>query len=342
MTTKRKLIAAIDTGSSATKFVYQWQGQSPQFEIMSPWCAEVSEAIAKSKAELSGSELPHLESSWVSDIDGFYLLGLSAERYFGSGFETGERKFKKALYKILGVLGYLVATADAEVEVALGIVLPYSEYATKRQLEQELRASLQTGFQYCDRPVNICLQSLAIRPEGAGVYLFGVDGINKRRPIASLVIGQRNCSWLTAIDGTPIEKYCNTNDLGFRWIVEEVSSRTGFTDEMMLTEMIFKGKNMPSDVEQVLPQLFSQYWSQLSSWLDRRIEVCYIVASGGTSLKLKKLLTKKYKKKIGWADSLADEVVACGVEDPVMVHRFTDCYGVLKAIGGGVVVEVAA
>ena len=139
-----------------------------------------------------------------------------------------------------------------------------------------------------------------------------------------------------------MEKYSETNNLGFRWIVEEVIRKTGFTDEMQLTEQIFVGKNLHPDIKKVLPEVLSQYWQQLNSWLDRQVEVSHIIASGGAAFYFKKMLTKKYKRKLIWADGLADEIEYCGIEDPVLVQRYLDCYGVLKAIGGGIAVEVAA
>lgn len=340
----KKIILSVDTGSSGTKFSWD-DGDRPQFEIMSPWCSEVSEATARSKSMLSNDELPGLESSWVSDLDGIYLLGLSAKRYFGSGFENGERKFKKALYKILGILGYISTLYSEPLEIDLGVLLPFSEYATKTQLIAELDAAIKTGFMFCDRCPQVSLTKIAIYPEGAGTYLQGIkDEVDKTSLIASLVIGHRNASWLTAKGGRPEEKQSKTNDLGFRWVAEEMMARCGYTDEIELTQLISNGIDLPPDIEETLPEVLEQYWKQLSGWLDRQARVSHVVASGGTAIYLKKRLTEKYRAKprISWADDLSREVSSCGIRDKVLIRRLTDCYGVLKTLGGGVRAEVAA
>lgn len=324
---------SIDTGASATKFTYESDEGELKCQTMTPYCAQVSEQTTVSKGKFYDSGvIPPLESSWVSEGDRHYLLGLSAQKYHGSGVLDGDRKFEKSLYKILGILSHVSYAEDILRPIDLGILLPFDEYATKFELERSLRDVTSRGFSYCDRPQSLKLGTLKIRPEGCGTYLQGIkDGVDRSKLIASLVVGHRNCSYLVGLNGQPQEHLCQTCDLGFRWVVSEVRRLTGYKGELSITEQVVSGE-MPSDMEEAYNQALLEYWSLLQRWLLRQVPVTHVVASGGGAINLKPFLQKLYKSKISWADAIAKEISNRGVKDKSLVRRVTDCYGIYLSL----------
>ena len=329
-----QLKISIDPGSSATKVSYQVDGGDVKCFSMTPYCAEVPMDYPDTRRLGMGMGRPHLESAWVSDPDGCYLLGEGAKKFHGSEVRNNELKYQKALYKVLGILSHVQAFEDDSFSIDVGVLLPFDEYVTKESLERELMMAAR-DVEYCGRSQSLEITSLSIRPEGAGLFLSGVPSQVdiKRSRVGVLVIGHRNASWLVTEHGAPVLEASVTNDLGFRWVVQEVRQRTGHKDEIQLAEMIFGGENMPRDIESAVDEVLPLYWMQIEGFLKEQRPTDYVVCGGGAALLLKQDIMTHLPGKVGWAHELMRGVAKAGIRDKVLACRLSDCYGLLLTLG---------
>jgi hypothetical protein len=326
-----KLKIAIDPGSSATKVAYQVDTHSTHCFSMSPYCAAVPSHYPQSASWGIGST--HIENAWVSHADSCYLLGAIAKKFQGSAIRNNELKYAKALYKILGVLSHVQTALQRTLPIDLGILLPFDEYVTKDQLEEALM-SAQNLVQYCGRSLSLEINEITICPEGAGLFLQGlppkIDPQSAR--VAVLVIGHRNASWLVTENGSPSLAESVTNNLGFRWLVQEVRQRTGHKDEIALAEMIFSGQHFHQDIQQAVQVCLPLYWQQIQLFLDEQQPIDYAVCGGGAAILLEDKIIAHLSRKVGWANHLSRAVLKSGIKDRVMARRLVDCYGLLKSL----------
>ncbi|ACB00876.1 MULTISPECIES: ParM/StbA family protein [Cyanophyceae] len=326
-----KLKIVIDPGSSATKVVYQREGDSIQCFTMAPYCAAVPPDYPKSAGW--GMNYTHVENAWISHKEACYLLGASAKKFQGSAIRNNDLKYIKALYKILGVLCHVQTLIQETLPIDLGILLPFDEYVTKDRLEEGLVAAQETVL-YCGRSLSLDLNEITICPEGAGLFLQGLPRkINPQLArVAVLVIGHRNTSWLVTDKGYPSVMESVTNNLGFRWLVQEVQKRTGHKDEIALAEMIFTGKNLRPELQQEIKKCLPLYWQQIRLFLTEQNPVDYVVCGGGAAMLLEQEIMGHLSGKVSWANHLARGVVKSGIKDRVMARRLVDSYGLLHSL----------
>lgn len=326
-----KLKIVIDPGSSATKVAYCLENASSQCFVMSPYCAAVPPDYPRSSGWMMG--YTHVENAWVSHGDACYLLGAGAKKFQGSAVRNNDLKYIKALYKILGVLSHIQTQLQESPTIDLGILLPLDEYVTKDRLEENLMAA-QERFEYCGRLLSLDINEITICPEGAGLFLQGLPSkINPRSGrVAVLVIGHRNASWLVTDKGSPLVAESVTNNLGFRWLVQEMQRRTGHKDEITLAEMIFTGKHHDRAVHQAMEVCLPLYWQQIQDFLAEQKPVDYVVCGGGAALLLKQEITSYLSGKVSWANHLVRGLVKSGIKDRVMACRLVDGYGLLHSL----------
>ena len=326
-----KLKIVIDPGSSATKVAYRLEDSSTQCFSMSPYCAAVPPDYPQSSGWGIGST--HIENAWVSHGDACYLLGAIAKKFQGSAVRNDELKYVKAFYKILGVLCHVQTLIQQALPIDLGILLPFDEYVTKDRLEEALVAA-QDLVQYCGRSLSLDINEVTICPEGAGLFLQGLPPKIDRQSarVAVLVIGHRNASWLVTDKGSPLVAESVTNNLGFRWLVQEVRQRTGHKDEIALAEMIFSGKNLHEEIQREIQVCLPLYWQQIQLFLDEQQPIDYAVCGGGAAILLEKQIIAYLSGKVSWANHLSRAVLKSGIKDRVMARRLVDCYGLLHSL----------
>jgi hypothetical protein len=323
-------IFVIDPGASRLKAIASDSRGKPQFLSMSPYCADVGFAEGDRLKQIWSGDVS-IESSWVSDLDGCYLLGEGAQKYHASGLANNELKYKKALYKALGVIGYFAKELNIpnRASIGVGVLLPFNEYATKEQFTNWFSLAIQQ-FSYCGKTMGFELAELAIRPEGSGTYLKGLPKRiqPKAVKVASLVIGHRNASWLVNDKGYPSLAASTTCDLGYRWLIEEIKQQTGHKNEMWIAHQIFaKGED---EICLLAESLMLSYWRQIYNWIREQSPVDYVVVSGGTGLLLRQLIDECLENVI-WPETLLTEVLKYEANES-MAFRYIDSFGVYKSI----------
>jgi hypothetical protein len=289
---------------------------------------------------------------WVDDIDNTYAIGALARDRFRAPLRLDERKYEYAIYKTLGVVGYLIEFLELPgcVELDLGLLLPFSEYEDRELIEKSLRRNLET-FEFCGRKHQVKLETFRCRPEGFGMF---VKGINIKQPkanfrIGSLILGHRNASWLQVDHGQINFEASETNNLGFSLLVNEVQKLTSILNELKLTEAIFKaGWDINESELEGLIQAHDQsnaaeervrlkravitsrdqYWLQIKLWAQRKAaNVDFVVVSGGVSPYLRARLQELLGKKVVFGDHLSKEVGERYALKKPQAARFMDCYG---------------
>lgn len=319
----------IDPGTSATKVAYRLGSDSCQCFAMSPHCAPVPPDYPQSASWGIGST--HLENSWVSLPDSCFLLGAIAKKFQGSELRNHELKCDKALYKVLGILAYLQLQMEQPVPIDVGILLPFNEYLTKDLLEKRLIAA-QDSVQFCGRALSLHLNEIRIFPEGAGLLLYGLPKTlpKKHSRVTALIIGHRNASWLATDHGSPLTEASVTNNLGFRWLVQEVRKLTGHTDELTLAELLFHGKQLPPDLQRAIQHCLPLYWQQIQSFLAEQQPADFVICGGGTAMLLEPQLIQHFSGNLGWANHLLRPLLKSTLINPVFARRLLDSYGLLQ------------
>jgi hypothetical protein len=320
----------VDPGASTTKVCLSVNGKV-DYLAMSPYCVKIPESMAIDRTALHG--MTSLESSYVGDIDGYYALGNFARKFENAVLSNQERKYQKALYKALGILGYFseVYTIPNGTSISVGVLLPFREYVTKDAFIKEFTQATE-DFIYCGSLKNFKLEKLSVYPEGAGTCLRGLPkGITaKECCIGSLVIGHRNASWLVYNRTHPDVDNSNTSDLGFRWLVNEIKAKTGYDDELWITEQLFDEEG-DREVKAVAAAIEHIYWGELEAWISKQFRCDYVIVSGGTALRERSQINTLLSGRVLWPDILHKEIKK-QVQNEFLAFRFVDPTGVLKAM----------
>jgi hypothetical protein len=320
----------LDAGASRTKSRLSINGKL-DYLVMSPYCAKIPESMASDRTALYG--MTSLESCYVGDIDGVYALGNFAKKFEDAILSNQERKFQKTLYKTLGVLGYFSEKHSIQngALISVGVLLPFREYVTKDSFIKDFQVAIEQ-FSYCGCEKRFRLEQLFVYPEGAGTCLRGLPKGTQANNccIGSLVIGHRNASWLVYDRLWPDVDNSKTCDLGFRWLINEVKAKTGYDDEMWITEQIFSENGDP-EIKAEADAIQPFYWEQLESWISKQHRCDYVISSGGTALRERREIDELLGNRSLWPDALFEEVKK-QLQDEYLSFRFVDSTGVLKVM----------
>jgi hypothetical protein len=319
-----------DPGASTNKGCGSYGGK-PQFVSMSPYCAKDEFGEGDRLAKEWGHSEVALESSWVSDPDGTYLLGQGAKSYHGSALGTEELKYKKALYKTLAMVGYFaqVFSVPNKAKISIGVLLPFNEYRRSQEdFGRDLRVAIE-NFTYCGKSMSFELVILLVRPEGSGIFMGGLSSdVARDGSLLIITMGFRNTSGLFHDSGMLNPANSSTSDFGYRWLVTKVAQQAGYKDEEWILEQIFSADG-DRDVKAFASAATPMYWNQLRAWLDSLPKAKRIVFSGGTALTLEETIKNEITNNI-WPQKLHDKVIRYE-SDPFRAFLFMDLYGVYLA-----------
>jgi hypothetical protein len=330
----------IDSGASALKVVVLDSKGRTGYLSVSPYCAKINREIADKRTKQWG--ITGIENAWVGDIEAPYLIGESAKKYEHASLSNGERKYEKAVYKALAVLGHLSERLNIPngTPVNMAVLLPFDEYVNKDEFVKSLQFSIEQ-FDYCGVEKDFELQSISVRPEGSGAFLTGVPkGIDRNGMFGSLVLGFRNASFLATRDQAPDIENSTTSTLGFRWLIDEIKVATGLKDELAIAKHLCSTSEPESDLQAkeraeilaIAPALEKLYWEQLAVWIDKRVYCKSIVCSGGTALRYRAQLETLLGSRLVWPEALHQKILK-RVSDPYEAFRYLDPTGVFESLG---------
>lgn len=353
----KTLTVSLDPGSSLSKIFYQ-HGNDSGWLTMPPHISLITADSAKQYQSSLVNKTANLGRMWVSDIDNTYALGKLAAERFAANLNLEKSKYEHAIYKTLGVLGYLseLLSLPEGNRVDLGLLLPFGEYQDRNLIEQSLRDTLDS-FEFCGRQHGLTLGDFKCRPEGFGMLAKGVDPkVDKKKiNIGSLILGHRNASWLQVDHGDINLESSQTNDLGFSWLVTNVQKQTSAFHDLRLAQAIsLAGAEVDetcleglinthdealaaSELKRLKSAILtarSQYWLMLFKWLEKRVlGVDLVVVSGGVAPYLRDELQGMMSNKLTWGKPLAKSLAQrFQIKDKAEISRLMDNYGLFCSL----------
>jgi hypothetical protein len=329
----------VDPGVSALKIITADSKGRVGYLSVSPYCTKINREIAKERTKQWG--VLGIENAWVGDFEGCYLIGESAKEYDDVPLGNNERKYEKAKYKALAVLGHLSERLNIpnHTKVNMAVLLPFDEYVNKGAFIDEFQFSIEQ-FDYCGVEKGFKLDSISVRPEGSGAFLYGVPkGVSRDGLFGSLVIGFRNASFLVTRDQKPDIENSTTSNLGFRWLVSKLKAATGLKDELAIAEYLCCESEPESkarakewrEVLAVAPAHEEMYWQQLADWIDKQVSCKSIVCSGGTALRYRHRLEALLGSRLIWPDALHEKILK-SVPEPYEAFRYLDPTGIFESL----------
>jgi hypothetical protein len=228
-------IVCFDAGSSLVKII--WENllngdRKVHYLVMSPYEAEIAR-LPRYEDGIS------LERIWIKYGDRQFALGaIARDEYANSRLSLDERKYERAVRRVLGVLGYLAKSQhlDWGTPIHLGLLLPFDEYQDKETIEFMLRQYVEE-YVWCGEILRFNLKTIACRPEGFGVY--SQNGNFDLKRTLTIVIGHRDATALLALESRP-HPNSETIPLGLNNMVQYVRQDFAIKDEMALTRALFE------------------------------------------------------------------------------------------------------
>jgi hypothetical protein len=317
-----------------SKALYTVKPFKLELMVMEPEVVEVpSSGIEQYEANKIGETYPENEA-WLEVKGNYYAVGfLASSRFYGDG-AIRELKYERAVYKVLAMVGALAVRKQlpSEFSLGLGILLPIGEYNDRSRLEALLLEAL-SNFTFRSKRYRVSLKGFNCMPEGAGVFLRGLDyRVNpKEKTILVVIAGYRNASYLLMERGRIGRG--ETEELGFVRLLEKaIESTSGLKSEEMLAPICEAGVRVKSEplrslvksrepklqkaelhqIVWAVRQARSQYWQMLANWLASRKfpKLDEVIVTGGTANYYRSELSNFFAPyRLNWGDHLEQEVV---------------------------------
>jgi hypothetical protein len=348
-------IVCFDAGSSLIKII--WENllngdRKVRYLVMSPYEAEIIR-VPRYEDDVS------LERIWIKYGDRQFALGqIARDEYANSRLSLSERKYERAVRRVLGVLGYFakIEHLDWGTPIHLGLLLPFDEYQDKETVEYMLRQYVEE-YVWCGEVLRFNLKTIACRPEGFGLY-SQCGNFSVGRSLTT-VLGHRDATALIAENQMPHSR-SETVPLGLNNMIQYVRQDFAIKDEMVLTRALFDA-GYPLD-EEPLKQLIQvsdpgiasyelarlksvvetareQYCFSVKQWLTKHLsDIDEILVCGGTALYLQSELQQWCKGfTLNWCDRLIKSMIRhLGIKLPSQQHRLIDPYGMFLHLKGSI------
>ena len=360
-----RLLLTLDPGTTDSKICYrvEEEGNLSSFNLllMNSVTAVVShESIEAYENNRITTPFPESEA-WIKYDDEYFVTGFLAER-FGAILNKKALKYEGAITKVLATVGAIALREGlgTSIDLALSIVLPYSEWESREKIRQEVETALER-FWFRDIEFSVNLDFFKCLPEGGGLLLTRGKKLGKSfnvSKIISLMWGYRDLSVLTSdkslIDG-------QTAKLGFLEMLELIQKRTsGLEEKELLYALHAVGNKITTKnishlaksqspkrraeevigIAEAIKRVRAEYWRRVSGWLLMTLpkDSQEIVIGGGTAYyfrkELKDLMAQNYQSpKIFWSADLEKDVQAVFNLDPnkdSICVRLADAYGVFR------------
>lgn len=217
----------LDPGLSGTKIIWRDSPLTPQLLLMSPEVIEVNrEAIDFYKSRRISALEPENEA-WVEYEGNIYVVGYLAQGHFDARVALEDLKYEWAIAKVLSAVGVMALKAGLsnKFDLALALLLPYSEWEAREKFERGVRKAL-SEFCFCDQKFWVNVNLFSCVPEGGGHALSRGQKIGSafsNKKIASMMFGYRDVSVVLFDKGVISGK---TERLGMTKMLQFVQSRT--------------------------------------------------------------------------------------------------------------------
>jgi hypothetical protein len=285
-----------------------------------------------------------------------------------------ELKSLHGVNRCLAILGAIAERArltkdsdsqETKFSVVLSVLLPLSEWSTRKEFKQELLTALQSGFNFRGKQYRVSVELLDLKPEGLGVLMKRQlqlpKAVYRSRAILCLIMGHYNNSLYLYQGGQKIVDDCTSS--GFHQLIDAVVAETALDASNVasndLAEAIYYARSKPNlikallwqkikdeeklaqQVEQVLSvieKVSADVWKSTQSWLDNslganRFGVNEVLVSGGAS--------RFFRREIEEFFSGADVLWSCQINQLVgrdfqlpcedaMAYRLADPYSVFE------------
>lgn len=362
---------AFDPGTSLTKVVYGFQGESAQVMVMEPEILELPIYSFEDSSQniFSDPDDRPEDDAWLKlkrSDEGCYILGYLA-RTMNVSPQISSAKHKKSVLKLLAVIGAIAQKRGLQdhFSVKVSCVLPYNEMAEKGQFEKDLGSALRS-FYFRGKHYRVKLDYFFCAPEGGGIAVktradSAADSFNQKI-VAVLMFGHRNTSCLTFSRGKILASCTATSDLGFHRLIETVSQRSFISNSDLLIQSIYAmhtkiseedvhlrrlvrarasegASSQSEDIARAISIARSHYWAVIKDWICRTLppEVDLALISGGAAsspflhAEIEKL---SFVSSFAWAEtvpSVKDRLRTFPAEDN-LATRFADVSCLFDAI----------
>lgn len=370
------IIAAIDLGKSLEKCLWiHPPNEQKQLLFLEP---EIVSLTAEDMANISRENADPEKDAWLAFPDGTgealgFVTRTSRYRH-RRDLGKDELKSVRGVNRCLALLGSMAERAGlseeangnvTEFSVVLSVLLPLSEWSTRKEFKQDLLTALQSGFNFRGRPYRVRVDLLDLKPEGLGVLMRRQlqlpKDVYRNRVILCLIMGHYNNSLYLYQGGQKIVDDCSSS--GFHQLIDAVMAQTALDGSNIasndLIEAIFQARSYPTlvkallwqkvkdeiklqqQVEQVrsaIDQASTNYWKSVGQWIDNtlganRFQVREVLVAGGASRFFKSEIEAFFAgADVLWSCQL-NQLVArdfnLPVED-VMAYRLADAYSIFE------------
>ena len=226
---KYHVIATFDGGTSLSKIIYRvikdGTAEKVKYLSISP---EVIRLIEPPAVDVFGEEM----GGWVQlppkKAKEYYAVGKLAKDK-GATSSIRRLKYEGFVPKILAAIGAIVAREKIAEKFSLDlyVLLPYSEYGNRQELESSLQKALKL-YWFANQQLRTMLNNYRCYPEGLGIGLevrrrLGI-GRWKAEKIGILLFGYRNTSWLVFEKGVFSQSLSSSTPYGFCHLLDLAAS----------------------------------------------------------------------------------------------------------------------
>lgn len=366
------LSVSIDLGSSAIKVFFS-QGGTPQPLVILPEVAWI-EPAQLDEIGINSSVDPEY-CAWLQLKEEIVAVGQLAEN-FGGDDGIVERKQRRAVYKVLAVLGVLREKLQLPTSFGarIAVMLPITEY--KDRVDVQVALKLAAGkFAFRGQPLSIDLQTCLMLPEGFGLYavcknnlkLKGIDP--STRTIFVLMFGHRNLSVLVYQNGALQTGKSSSNGPGFCEAVKVAASVQGLRaseHSRLLKAMALKetkirvaGQYEMMDVSEATDVGTASYWRQADSHLRNVLTPVLtdnnsvLAVGGGAAWTMREEVQELFKRmgldhSVNWASDLQNHLESLLAsypqyqDQPGLAERMVDPFANYQSIAQMSKTSVAA
>lgn len=360
------LLLTLDPGTTDTKICYRLSEErglsSFQLLLMNSLTTTASrQSLAAYEEKRLMKPVPELEA-WIKYDNEYYVTGFLAQR-FGAVVDKKALKYEGAITKVLAAVGIIAHKEElgTNLDLALAIVLPYSEWQDRDKIQQELEVAL-FGFGFREREFSVNLEYFKCIPEGGGLMLTRGQKLGasfNRAKIVALMWGYRDLSVIesnqTLVDGRTVK-------LGLMEMLEQIQRVTsGLEKKELLDALHSAGGKITSNKMKTLAKsqhpkrkaaeaiamakaikvVRAEYWQMVMKWLLMEIprDSQEVVIGGGTAYyfqkELEDFMVKNYRKtKVFWSADLEKDVQSVFELDPdrdrYLCVRLADAYGLFR------------